>query len=213
MVELDNLKDIWKQQVERNLDKQNIDKAEIERLMKGRSTSILEKLKRNLLLEIALFGICLVLVAAVPFYFKSRPVTLLFVAAIVFIFIPYFIYYIKKYNELRRFSVFHNDIKTSLQSLILQLEKFLKIYFYGSLILAPFSVFISTLACLYEMKALGFLLYFDEFSKPTLAMILSFALLFTLISYPILKWYLRKLYGQHVETLKSYLKEMDEVEH
>lgn len=47
MVELDNLKDIWKQQVERNLDKQNIDKAEIERLMKGRSTSILEKLKKK----------------------------------------------------------------------------------------------------------------------------------------------------------------------
>ena len=155
---------------------------------------------------------CLLLVAAVPFYFNSTPVTILFIAALVFIFIPYLFYYIKKYNELNKFSIFHNDIKTSLQSLILQLEKFLKIYFYGSLILAPFSVFISALACLYEMKALGYLLYFDEFSKPTLAIILSFALVFTLLSYPILKWYLRKLYGQHIETLKEYLKELEEVE-
>jgi hypothetical protein len=212
MVELENLKDIWKQHIDPTIDKQNIEKSEIERLLKGRSTSILEKLKRNLLLEIAMFGVCLLLVAAVPFYFNSKPVTILFVVAVVFIFIPYFIYYIKKYNELKRFSVFHNDIKTSLQSLILQLEKFLKIYFYGSLLLAPFSVFISALACLYEMKALGFLLFFDEFSKETLSLILSCALFFTLLSYPVLKWYIRKLYGQHIETLKAYLKELEEVE-
>lgn len=212
MVELENLKDIWKQHIDPTIDKQNIEKQEIEHLLKGRSTSILEKLKRNLLLEIAMFVVCLLLVAAVPFYFNSTPVTILFIAALVFIFIPYLFYYIKKYNELNKFSIFHNDIKTSLQSLILQLEKFLKIYFYGSLILAPFSVFISALACLYEMKALGYLLYFDEFSKPTLAIILSFALVFTLLSYPILKWYLRKLYGQHIETLKAYLRELEEVE-
>ena len=212
MVELENLKDIWKQQIQPTIDKQNIEKQEIERLLKGRSTSILEKLKRNLLLEIAMFMVCLLLVAAVPFYFKSTPVTILFIAALVFIFIPYLVYYIKKYNELNTFSIFHNNIKTSLQSLIIQLEKFLKIYFYGSLILAPFSVFISALACLYEMKALGYLLYFDEFSKPTLSIILSFAIVFTLLSYPILKWYLHKLYGQHIETLKEYLKELEEVE-
>lgn len=211
MVELENLKDIWKQQIQPTIDKQNIEKQEIERLLKGRSTSILEKLKRNLLLEIAMFVVCLLLVSAVPFYFHSTPVTILCLMAVVVIFIPYLIYYIKKYNELKRFSVFHNDIKTSLQSLILQLEKFLKIYFYGSLLLSPFAVFISSIACLYEMKALGYLLYFDEFSKPTLAIILSFALVFTLVSYPILKWYLRKLYGQHIETLKAYLKELEEV--
>ena len=212
MVELENLKDIWKQQIQPTIDKQNIEKSEIERLLKGRSTSILEKLKRNLLFEIALFGFCLLLVSAVPFYFNSTPVTILCLIAVAVIFIPYLIYYIKKYNELKRFSVFHNDIKTSLQSLILQLEKFLKIYFYGSLFISPFAVFISALACLYEMKALGYLLYFDEFSKPTLAMILSFALLFTLLSYPILKWYLRKLYGQHLEKLKDCLIELEEAE-
>lgn len=209
MVELENLKDIWKQQIDQNMDKQNIGKIELERLLKGRSTSILEKLKRNLLLEIALFAVCLVLVAAVPFYFHSKPVSVLCVLAIVIIFIPYLVYYIKKYNELNRFFVFHNDIKTSLESLIQQLEKYLKIYFYGSLLLSPFAVFISALACLYEMKALGYLVYFDEFSKPTLSLILSFALLFTLISYPILKWYIRKLYGQHLEKLKDCLNELN----
>ncbi|MBK6274094.1 MAG: hypothetical protein IPF58_05025 [Saprospirales bacterium] len=70
MVELENLKDIWKQHIDPTIDKQNIEKQEIERLLKGRSTSILEKLKRNLLLEIAMFVVCLLLVAAVPFYFN-----------------------------------------------------------------------------------------------------------------------------------------------
>jgi hypothetical protein len=43
------------------------------------------------------------------------------------------------------------------------------------------------------------------------SMILSFALLLTLISYPVMKWYIRKLYGQHLEKLKDCLKELEEV--
>ena len=62
------------------------------------------------------------------------------------------------------------------------------------------------------MKALGFLLYFDVYSSATLSMILSFALLLTLISYPVMKWYIRKLYGQHLEKLKGCLKELEEAE-
>jgi hypothetical protein len=42
-------------------------------------------------------------------------------------------------------------------------------------------------------------------------MILSFALLLTLVSYPVMKWYIRKLYGQHLEKLKDCLKELEEV--
>lgn len=106
----------------------------------------------------------------------------------------------------------HQDIKTSLQALVVQLEKYLSIYFWGSLLLTPVSGFLSGFAILYQMKALGFLVYFDAFSSATLSMILSFALLLTLISYPVMKWYVRKLYGQHLEKLKDCLKELEEAE-
>jgi len=150
------------------------------------------------------------LVACVPFYLRTKEIIILCVAVVGLVFIPYLIYYIKKYLELKRFFSYHQDIKSSLELLITQLEKYLNIYFWGSLLLTPISGFLSGFAVLYEMKALGFLVYFDVFSSATLSMILSFALLLTLVSYPIMKWYIRKLYGQHVEKLKDCLKELNE---
>jgi hypothetical protein len=210
MIELEDLKNIWKDNIDSNIDRQRLEQDKIRELLSQQSASIIDKLRRNLQLEIVMFFICLVLIASVPFYFSNKEVTLLCAVVLVFIFIPYFIYYIKKYLEIKRFYSYHQDIKTSLKQVIAQMEKYLNIYFWGSLLLTPVSGFISGLAILYEMKALGFLVYFDAFSSGTLSVVLSFALLLTLISYPVMKWYIRKLYGQHLEKLKSCLKELEE---
>lgn len=212
MIELDDLRHIWKDKIDSNIDNQHMEQEKIRALLNRKSTNIIDKLRKNLLLEIAMFCFCLLLIACVPVYFKSKEVTLLCVIVITVIFIPYLIYYLKKYREFRQFFSYNQNIKSSLKALIAQLEKYLKIYFWGSLLLTPISGFLSGFAILYEMKALGFLLYFDVFSSATLSMILSFALLLTLISYPIMKWYIRKLYGQHLEKLKDCLKELEEFE-
>lgn len=212
MIELDELKNIWNDKIDSSISKQHIKQEKILELLSRRSESIIDKLLKNLLFEIILFFVCLLLIAVVPFYFKSKEVTFLCLVIIVFIFIPYLIYYVKKYRELKQFYSYNKDVKSSLSALITQLEKYLNIYFWGSLLLTPFSGFLSGFAILYEMKALGFLLYFDVFSSATISLILSFALLLTLLSYPVMKWYIRKLYGQHLEKLKDCLKELEEVE-
>ena len=163
-------------------------------------------------MEITLFCLCLLLIACVPLYLRSREVSVLCALVIGLIFLPYLIYYIKKYRELKKFFSYNDSIKSSLQALILQLEKYLNIYFWGSLLLTPVSVFLAGFVILYEMKALGFLLYFDIFNSATFSLLLSFALLLTLISYPVMKWYIRKLYGQHLEKLKECLKELEEIQ-
>ena len=55
---------------------------------------------------------------------------------------------------------------------------------------------------------------FDIFNAATLAIIMSFALLLTLISYPIMKWYIKKLYGRYLDNLRDCLNELsiDEVQ-
>lgn len=210
MIELEDLKNIWKDNIDSKIDAQRLEQDKIKALLSQQSTNIIDKLRRNLKIEIALFFICLVLIACVPLYFTNKEVTILCAVVLVFIFIPYFIYYIRKYRELKRFYSYDRDIKTSLKELVTQLEKYLNIYFWGSLLLTPISGFLSGFAILYQMKALGFLVYFDAFSSGTLSLILSFALLLTLISYPVMKWYIRKLYGQHLEKLKGCLKELEE---
>lgn len=208
MIELDDLKNIWSSNIEKDIGNEAVELEKIRELLKRKSGNIIEKLRKNLLMEIVLFFVCLLLIMCVPFYFNSNEVSILCFIVIAIIFIPYLIYYIKKYKELKKFYSYHENIKSNLQLLIAQLEKYLSIYFWGSLLLTPVSGFLSGFAILYEMKALGFLLYFDIFSYSTLSMILSFALFLTLLSYPIMKWYIRKLYGQHLERLKDCLKEL-----
>lgn len=210
MIELEDLKSIWSNKIEKDIGHQEVEQEKIRRLLNKKSTNIIDRVRKNLFGEIVIFCICLVLVACVPFYFHSKEVSILCAVVIGVIFIPYLIYYIKKYRELKRFFSYNENIKSSLQLLITQLEKYLNIYFWGSLLLTPISGFLSGFAILYEMKALGFLLYFDVFSSATLSLILSFALLLTLLSYPVMKWYIRKLYGQHLEKLRDCLKELEE---
>ncbi len=212
MIDLDDLKNIWRDNIDSSIDKQRMEQDKIRTLLNKRSTNIIDKVRKNLLLEIVMFCVCLVLILIVPFYFRSKEVTFLCSMVIVVVFIPYLIYYIKKYRELKKFFSYHENIKTNLQALVIQLERYLSIYFWGSLLLTPISGFLSGFAILYEMKALGFLLYFDVFSSATLSMILSFALLLTLLSYPVMKWYIHRLYGRHLEKLKDCLKELQEME-
>ncbi len=210
MTELEDLKNIWSKTIEKDVGQQVVEQEKIRALLNKKSTNIIDRVRKNLFGEIVLFFVCLLLVASVPVFLRTKEVFILCSLLIVVIFIPYLIYYIKKYNELRKFFSYHQDIKSSLQLVISQLEKYLNIYFWGSLLLTPVSGFLLGFAILYEMKALGFLIYFDVFSSATLSMILSFALLLTLISYPVMKWYIRKLYGQHVEKLKDCLRELNE---
>lgn len=210
MTELEDLKNIWSSNIEKDIGQQVVEQDKIRALLNKKSTNIIDRVRKNLFGEIILFFICLILVASVPIYLQTKQVLIVCTLIIVLIFIPYLVYYLKKYQELKRFFSYNQDIKSSLQMLIKQLEKYINIYFWGSLLLTPISGFLLGFAILYEMKALGFLIYFNAFSSTTLSMILSFALLLTLISYPIMKWYIRKLYGQHLEKLKDCLRELEE---
>ena len=82
----------------------------------------------------------------------------------------------------------------------------------GQFVIDPLTVFLSGFIILYEIKALGFLLYFDTFHPSILSTLLSLALLITLISYPTMKWYIRKMYGRHLEKLKKCLQEIEEIQ-
>ncbi len=212
MIELDDLKNIWLSNIENDIGKQSVEQEKIRALLSKRSTNIIDQLRKNLLAEMIVFMVCLLLVATVPIYFKTKEIFILCTLVVGIIFIPYLIYYIKKYQELRKFYSYNENIKLSLQLLIKQLEKYLNIYFWGSILLTPISGFLLGIGILYEMKALGFLLYFDVFSSSTIYTILSFALMLTLLSYPVMKWYIRKLYGKHLEKLKDCLKELEENE-
>lgn len=211
MTELEDLKNIWSKNIVDDVVKDNLEQAQIRTMLQNKSSNIIEKIRKNVLMEIVLFFVCLMLIASVAIYFKNKEITILSAIVMVFIFLPYLFYYFKKYQEIKNSMSYDNDIKTNLQNMIAFLQKYLDVYFWGSLLLTPITGILAGYAILYEMKAFGFLLYFDVFSKPVFVSILSFGLLLTLISYPMMKWYIHKLYGQHLEKLKECLKELNTI--
>ena len=70
MMELEDLKNIWKEKIDEDINNNNIAQAQIKELLKQQSSSIIDKLRRNLLWEIIGFCICLILVLFIPFFFK-----------------------------------------------------------------------------------------------------------------------------------------------
>jgi hypothetical protein len=210
MVELDELKQIWLQKKEQPAS--NIDVKGLRELLKGKSFSIFEKLRRNLFIEIILYAVSLSLIIGVACYFRSRVITTLIMVCIVCVFIPYLIYYISKYNQLRKLSFFSNDIKSSLEQSIATLQKYLNLYMVGSIVLTPVTVFLVSTIFMYELKELGLLLYFNPTGKGFIWTALFFAVFATVLNIPFMRWYVRKMYGKYVNELQQCLDELQETE-
>lgn len=210
MVELDDLKSTWSKSTAAR-EAELLGVSEISLLMKNKSSSIIERMKRNVLAEILVSVLCMFVIAYIPFIYRNTTITTICGLVVVFIFIPYFIYYTKKYLELKRFSSYPENIKQHLSALIQQIEHYLKIYFWGSLFLTPVSVFLGGIVLLNELKTSGILLYFDLFNIGTLSLLVCASMVATLVSYPLLKWYIHKLYGKPLDLLKINLKELQAV--
>lgn len=207
MVELDELKQIWQKRGE---GPPAIDAESLRELLRGRSTTVFEKLRRNLLIEMILYVASLSLILGVAWYFQSRVITTLILACVVCIFIPYLVYYISKYNQLRRLSFFTADIKRSLELSIETLEKYLNLYLVGSIVLTPVSVFLVATIFMYELKELGLLLYFNPTGAGFILAALGIAAIATAVNIPLMRWYVRKMYGKYVDQLRRNLRELND---
>ncbi len=201
-MELDDLKNIWKQ----SPPFQQKRAEEITAMLKSRSTSIIEKLKRNVWFELIftdLVGIALLIYA---FKIPNGSIKWMIVS-ILLVFFLYTFYFIKKLLLLNRF-VPGQDIKTNLEVLTAQLAGYLSFYKKSYAVLYPVYFIIGLLFVAVEKGR-------DEFvhsmTQPkSLLYLIVMSLVFLFSSTWFVQWYLKKLYGNHVEKLKKLLEEIEE---
>ncbi|MCU0398351.1 MAG: hypothetical protein MUC73_09640 [Cyclobacteriaceae bacterium] len=201
MEELDDLKSIWKQQ--KPFEAKN--EEEIALMLKGRSKDLITKLKRNVWFELILTMVC---IAGLGFYgFTLRPGALMWtILALLVFLVSYSFYYVKKIILLNEYDSSATDLKSNLQQLIERLEIYLKFYKRSYAILYP--VFFA-LGILFGALETGFDQYIQKFKSPTYVMaFLLLTIVFMVGIYTITNWYLKKLYGNYIDKLKSLLKEL-----
>ena len=201
-MELEDLKSIWKNS-EPAFNLKN--EQEIASMLKGKSMSIIDKLKRSVWFELVF---AIVLSIALLLYALSLPkgalkwtsISLLLMCLI------YTIYYIKKLTLLNRAQRGNENLHDTITLLVNNLMGYLKFYKNSYAILYPVYFL---LGLLFGALERGTDKYLEFLSRPgTIISLLLVAGLFFLISTRLANWYLKKLYGNHLDKLKSLLNEL-----
>lgn len=182
-------------------------------MLRNRSLNHIERLQRNILIEIFAGGIAFIAILAVIFFYPFKQVGAWLLVPVMF-FLFSFLYYTRKYYGLRTLKAEPNDnIKKYLEGIMEWIKNFSDIYYRLNLILMPFAVLVAIIVT-YNINypAETFFPAFFESYSPVLiipALIIYF-LLITLLSHPLLKWYTRKMFGEHISRLRNSLEELQE---
>lgn len=204
MEELDELKSIWRQN---DAAFQPKDEAEIARMLRGNSRSIVDKLKRNVWFELIITLITGIVLLSYALTLSSGALKWTSVS-ILGVFVVYTIYYIKKITILNRFNPATENLRETLERLIDNLSSYLKVYKSSYTILYPIYF---GLGLLFGALERGMDKFIELLLQPrTLVYLTILAGIFFFCSTWLANWYLKKLYGNHLEKLKSLLNDLQE---
>lgn len=201
-LELDDLKSIWKG----NKPFEAKPAEEIAAMLKGRSNSPIAKLKRSTWFELVLTMVFGVIMLFYSFSLPSGSLKWSVVATLIFE--VYCIYYFKKLKLLNRFDASQQNIRENLEKLVKDLNAYLSFYKMSYAVVFPVYFFLLLLFTAIERGADAFL---HQLTQPETILRLSIAsLVFIAIMVQVSKWYLKKLYGNHLEALKELLKDIED---
>jgi hypothetical protein len=203
-MELDELKDIWrKKDAEFRLRGED----ELASMIKGSSKSIVDKLKRSVWFELIFTSVSGILLLVYAFTLPSGALKWTSVS-ILAIFVGYCFYYIKKLALLMKFGRVQDNLKVNLETLIDNLSSYLKFYKRSYTILYPVYFFLALIFGAIERGVDEFL---HVLSQPrTIGYLIALASLFYFCSTWLVNWFLKKLYGNHLDRLKKVLNDLNE---
>lgn len=199
-MDLDNLKNVWKEQESANIPDSEKD---IISMLGKKSQRPIARMKRNLMWE--LVAVVVLYVLAISFFVMDQGgrywenALLLFLIGIAFL-----IYYYYKNRLLKQMECVSCEVRSNLEMQVSTLEKFIKFYFRAGVAITPIVYYVSAFIVLYK-SAIGL-------NAPTnlLFVFLGTGVVITIASYYFNRWYVNKLYGQHVAKLKELLGQMEE---
>lgn len=202
-MELEDLKNIWQKG---DLYKPRREE-EISEMLKGRSKSIIARLRRNVWFELVFTLVGGMLLLYYVFSIPNPSFRSAFVLVLLS-FLLYIIYYVKKINLLNRFEESPGNVRANLERLVSDLDAFLRFYYRSYTLLYPGYLLLIVILAIADLGPTEFLESLRDWR--TVAYLLFLVLLSFALSFWISKWYLGKLYGTHLQKLRGLLRELQE---
>jgi hypothetical protein len=198
-MELEELKSIWNSSTPSFQPK---DADEIASMLSRKSVSIVDKLKRNVWFDLIITS--LTSVGLLGYAITLEPGALKWASvSILSTLLLYVFYYIKKIALLNRFNAATNNVRANLEALIGTLSGYLEFYRRSYTALYPLFFFVVLMFIGIDHGADRFL---ETLQLPaTIATLVLLAGLYYVLSTKVVKWFLNRLYGRHLEKLKALL--------
>lgn len=195
-MDIDNLKSTW--QALQTQPEPVLENEQIRKLLRGKATDTISKIKRSILLEGSLTILLSIFLMWNRNWFYS-PFIIPYLAGVMVLSL---IWYSFKYSRIRKIDL-HKNLKQTLQQLIHTLDLYLKVYLYGSFVLGLFA---AMLPLLWKNVT------FDDLTLTKSLIIGGIALITFPTYYWLIKWYIKNLYGNYVNELKTELKELEDLD-
>jgi hypothetical protein len=201
MEELEDLKSIWKQQAGFEVKK----KDELLQMLGKSSNTIISKLKRSVWFEL-IFTVACILVLGMYTTTIPNGALMWTILSLLVLLISYTLYYVKKIMLLNQYDSSSDNLKANLRHLLERLDAYMKFYKRSYAILYP--VFF-VLGLLFGALESGFDRFIHIFDNPLYtASFIILSIIFMVGVYTITNWYLKKLYGNHIEKLRTILDDL-----
>jgi hypothetical protein len=209
----DKLRELWKLFPGKEGGSENYSAEDILNILKNRADISLRRLNRSIYLETFSTLLALILIVLyfsqlsfIPFYKGAQ---VLIIILIVF----YFVLLGWLFHRLNSITLGHKRFTSFTGKENSILSRFIKVYFWINMIIAPIvfpiAVFAGYFAGLNETEDIS--LSFN-FSDPTFKLLLVITVFLILVFYPFLKWYIGRLYGRHVKQLELCLDEITQMD-
>ena len=221
-MELDSLKDIWKDLDETDL--QPGRDVPISSMLQKRSQSTIARLKRNLNRELIavliIYSLTIWYIVTFQRMYSELAVLLALVGG------AFLFYYYRKSKLLKQMECVACEVRSNLKQQLGTLEKYVRFYFVAGTILTPLAYFAAGMIILFNGQEVNSHMVDVSIDAQTsvsqmpiaqhisnhrfFVLFLSIGAVLTLGSYFINRWLIGKLYGQHIQKLKDLLTQMDE---
>jgi len=221
-MELDSLKDIWKNLGEEEL--QPGREVPISSMLQKRSQSTIARLKRNLNREliavVVIYSLTIWYIIAFQQLYSELAILLTLVGG------AFLFYYYRKNKLLKEMQCVACEVRSNLKQQLLTLEKYVRFYFIAGTILTPLAYFAAGVIILFNEQQLTPSLSNVPFEAETsvsqmpiashisnhrfFVLFLSIGAVLTVGSYFVNRWLINKMYGQHIQKLKELLLQMEE---
>jgi branched-subunit amino acid transport protein AzlD len=221
-MELDSLKDIWK-----NLDEEDLHpgrEVPVLSMLQKRSQGTIAKLKRNLNRELIavliIYSLTILYIITFQRMYSELAVLLALVGG------AFLFYYYRKSKLLKQMECVACEVRSNLKQQLGTLEKYVRFYFIAGTILTPLAYFAAGIIILFNAQEGNSHLVDVPLEAQTsvsqmpiaqhisnhrfFVLFLSIGAVLTLGSYFINRWLINKLYGQHIHKLKDLLMQMEE---